>query len=580
MTPQVWQELCAILREGGIEAGSMPDEAVDLHQHLAQMNGVSADEALEWFARKFEILPLNPVRPNCSTRAENAFRRLAPQGGDPEIERWIPFGTLGPLVLCAHYNPACTELWEIPVELVIPVLIPQSKYVILHRDFMGRLEIQPLEPRPPLVFSAPLPKDGHPASALAWLLQEYPLEGDVRTKLERAKPELAGATVESLRSGTSECALAGGVNLNLSPLHFMRLSEARMLSPGNECKPFGSGADGMIDGEGVGAVLLKPLGKAIADGDYIYGVIKGSSVNAGGKTNGYTVPNPVAQARLVADTLARAGVDPRTISYVEAHGTGTILGDPIEIAGLTRAFQEIAKHPASDRQFCAIGSVKSNLGHCESAAGIAGLVGLASLYRAMSIGQMGTVAPVSGVVSAALPVIAGALTQGLPVPLVLLGFIFALAGVWFISRTGSSETPRAGRATSILLALLSGAGFGGFLILIAQAQHGAVFWPLAVARGASLLVIVIWSLFKRSIRLPPRNALIPIIAAGAMDAGGNLFFLLSAQAGRLDIAGVLSSLYPATTVILALTVLRERLVRSQVIGIALALIAIPLISLS
>lgn len=215
-----------------------------------------------------------------------------------------------------------------------------------------------------------------------------------------------------------------------------------------------------------------------------------------------------------------------------------------------------------------------------AAAGIAGLVGLASLYRAMSIGQMGTVAPVSGVVSAALPVIAGALTQGLPVPLVLLGFIFALAGVWFISRTGSSETPRAGRATSILLALLSGAGFGGFLILIAQAQHGAVFWPLAAARGASLLVIVIWSLFKRSIQLPPRNALIPIIAAGAMDAGGNLFFLLSAQAGRLDIAGVLSSLYPATTVILALTVLRERLVRSQVAGIVLALIAIPLISLS
>ena len=215
-----------------------------------------------------------------------------------------------------------------------------------------------------------------------------------------------------------------------------------------------------------------------------------------------------------------------------------------------------------------------------AAAGIAGLVGLASLYRAMSIGQMGTVAPVSGVVSAALQVIAGTLTQGLPVPLVLLGFIFALAGVWFISRTGSSETPRAGRTTSILLALLSGVGFGGFLILIAQAQHGAVFWPLAASRGASLLVIVIWSLFKRSIQLPPRNALIPIIAAGAMDAGGNLFFLLSAQAGRLDIAGVLSSLYPATTVILALTVLHERLVRSQVVGIALALIAIPLISLS
>jgi drug/metabolite transporter (DMT)-like permease len=214
-----------------------------------------------------------------------------------------------------------------------------------------------------------------------------------------------------------------------------------------------------------------------------------------------------------------------------------------------------------------------------AAAGIAGLVGLASLYRAMSLGQMGTVAPVSGVVSAALPVIAGALTQGLPAPLVLLGFVFALTGVWFISRSGSAASQGADRTTSILLALVSGAGFGGFLILIAQAQNGAVFWPLAVARAASLLVVLVWLLFKRSIQLPPRNAIIPIIAAGTMDAGGNLFFLLSAQSGRLDIAGVLSSLYPATTVILALTILRERLIRSQFVGIALALIAIPMISL-
>jgi type II secretory ATPase GspE/PulE/Tfp pilus assembly ATPase PilB-like protein len=200
MTPQAWQELCAVLKEGGIEPGPMPEESLDLHQHLAQVNGVSADEALEWLARQFGILPFNPVRANCSTRAENVFRRLAPQPGDPEMEPWIPFGTLGPLVLCAHYNPACTQLWEVPVELIIPVLIPQSKYEILRRDFMGRLEIQPLESRPPLVFSGPLPKDGRPESALGWLLQEYPLESDIRSKLERSKGELAGITAETLSS--------------------------------------------------------------------------------------------------------------------------------------------------------------------------------------------------------------------------------------------------------------------------------------------------------------------------------------------------------------------------------------------
>ncbi|MES2263777.1 MAG: ACP S-malonyltransferase [Pseudomonadota bacterium] len=175
--------------------------------------------------------------------------------------------------------------------------------------------------------------------------------------------------LESLYTGSSECALAGGVNLIVDPSHYLDLSAMNMLSAGAQCRPFGQHADGFVDGEGVGAVLLKPLQQAIADGDHIYGVIKGSMVNAGGKTNGYTVPNPAAQAQLVGDALRRAGVDARSVSYLEAHGTGTALGDPIEIAGLDRAFRA---HTA-DRQFCAIGSAKANIGHCESAAGIAGL---------------------------------------------------------------------------------------------------------------------------------------------------------------------------------------------------------------
>lgn len=187
--------------------------------------------------------------------------------------------------------------------------------------------------------------------------------------------------LESLYSGTSECAIAGGVNLIVDPFHYIRLSGATMLSAGDRCKSFGDQADGFVDGEGVGAIVLKPLQKAIADGDHIYGVIKGSMLNAGGKTNGYTVPNPIAQSQVIHEALQRAGVDARAVSYIEAHGTGTALGDPIEIAGLTRAFGQHTK----DKQFCAIGSAKSNIGHTESAAGIAGLT---KILLQMKYGQI------------------------------------------------------------------------------------------------------------------------------------------------------------------------------------------------
>ncbi|GFE86020.1 SDR family NAD(P)-dependent oxidoreductase [Steroidobacter agaridevorans] len=175
--------------------------------------------------------------------------------------------------------------------------------------------------------------------------------------------------LESIYSGSSECAIAGGVNLIIDPVHYLELSALTMLSAGQQCKSFGNEADGFVDAEGVGAIVLKPLSKAERDGDHIYGVIKGSALNAGGKTNGYTVPNPQAQSAVISKALRRANIAASDISYVEAHGTGTALGDPIEIAGLTRAFEQSTR----DKQFCAIGSLKSNIGHCESAAGIAGL---------------------------------------------------------------------------------------------------------------------------------------------------------------------------------------------------------------
>jgi FkbH-like protein len=174
---------------------------------------------------------------------------------------------------------------------------------------------------------------------------------------------------ESIKREESEIAIAGGVNASLHPQKYFQLSMGKFASSDGRCRSFGEGGDGYVPGEGVGAVLLKPLNRAIEEGDIIYGVIKGSSINAGGKTSGYTVPNPNAQAQLIGTALKKAQINPRTLSYVEAHGTGTSLGDPIEITGLMKAYQTYT----TDKQYCPIGSVKSNIGHLESAAGIAGL---------------------------------------------------------------------------------------------------------------------------------------------------------------------------------------------------------------
>ncbi|MEV0637360.1 amino acid adenylation domain-containing protein [Streptomyces sp. NPDC050619] len=193
---------------------------------------------------------------------------------------------------------------------------------------------------------------------------------------------------ESLRTGGCSVAVAGGVNLILHESHLRTLSDNGMTSPGDRCRAFGKGADGFVDGEGVGAVLLKPLRRAIADGDRIYGVIRASAMNSGGKTGGYTVPSPQAQAEVIRASLRGAGIDPRTIGCVEAHGTGTPLGDPIEISGLREAFRErIDDELAQGVERCAVGSLKSNIGHLESAAGIAGLTKMLMQLR------YGTVAP-------------------------------------------------------------------------------------------------------------------------------------------------------------------------------------------
>lgn len=172
---------------------------------------------------------------------------------------------------------------------------------------------------------------------------------------------------EELQKGELEAAIAGGVNVTIHPYKYLSLSQGRFAASDGRCRSFGQGGDGYVPGEGVGAILLKPLDSALRDGDQIYGVIRSSAVNHGGKTNGYTVPNPGAQADLILDALKKAKINPETLGYLETHGTGTSLGDPIEVAGLSRAFEGFT----GKKRFCSIGSVKSNIGHLEAAAGIA-----------------------------------------------------------------------------------------------------------------------------------------------------------------------------------------------------------------
>ncbi|MEJ2693979.1 MAG: SDR family NAD(P)-dependent oxidoreductase, partial [Candidatus Thiodiazotropha sp.] len=175
---------------------------------------------------------------------------------------------------------------------------------------------------------------------------------------------------ESIRRGECEMALAGGVMLMTRPDSYVLLSRMGMLSPQGKCRAFDAGADGFVPGEGVGVTLLKPLARALADGDPIYGVIKASGINQDGKTAGITAPSAASQAELERYVYDRFAIDPATISYVEAHGTGTKLGDPIEFEALKSVFERYTDR----RQFCAIGSVKGNLGHTGAAAGVAGLI--------------------------------------------------------------------------------------------------------------------------------------------------------------------------------------------------------------
>src|SRR5678815_4698730 len=178
------------------------------------------------------------------------------------------------------------------------------------------------------------------------------------------------AACEHIRAGRGDTALAGGVTVMITPGGFIGFSQASMLSPEGKCKAFDAAANGFVRGEGAGMVLLKRLSQAIADGDPIHGIIVGTALNQDGHTNGISLPSREAQARLVHEACVDAGIPPSRIGFVEAHGTGTAVGDPIEANALGEAL--CADRPAESPLL--IGSVKTNLGHLETAAGLAGLV--------------------------------------------------------------------------------------------------------------------------------------------------------------------------------------------------------------
>lgn len=207
------------------------------------------------------------------------------------------------------------------------------------------------------------------ANRLSYLLDLHGPSMAVDTACSSALVALHLA-VTSLRSRESDAALAGGVNLILGPETTIAFSNAHMLSPDGQCRPFDASANGYVRGEGCGIVVLKRLTDAIQAGDRIFAVIRGTAVNQDGRTSGITAPNSVSQQAAIRAALSSAGISPEAVSYLEAHGTGTPLGDPIEVQALAKIFRKTSAAAPP----CYMGSVKGNIGHLETAAGIAGLI--------------------------------------------------------------------------------------------------------------------------------------------------------------------------------------------------------------
>jgi drug/metabolite transporter (DMT)-like permease len=209
-------------------------------------------------------------------------------------------------------------------------------------------------------------------------------------------------------------------------------------------------------------------------------------------------------------------------------------------------------------------------------AGVFGVLGLVGLYKGLAQGRMGLVAPLSAVVTALVPLLFSLVVEGFPGWLRMTGFVIAVAAVWFLSSPEGSARINAGE---LRLSLFAGLGFGLFFIFMDQASSQVVLWPLVAARAAAILVMTVLLTATRQLAAPPAGQLSFIVLAGILDATGNAAFGMAAHLGRLDIAAILASLYPASTVLLAWLVFKERLGRQQWVGVVTAGVALILIAL-
>jgi drug/metabolite transporter (DMT)-like permease len=212
-------------------------------------------------------------------------------------------------------------------------------------------------------------------------------------------------------------------------------------------------------------------------------------------------------------------------------------------------------------------------------AGAIGTTGLLLLFHAMERGKMSIATPVSALMAATLPVVAGTLLAGFPGWLTLLGFILALSAIWLISREEGNHNNILAHINELCLPLLAGIGFGTYFIMIHEAAQQSTYWTMLASRIGGVLVMVVFMLTRRKNWQVLRGAWPLIALNGFLDITANGFYILASQTGRLDVVAVLSSLYPAATVLLAAILLKERVARSQAIGISLALIAIVFLTI-
>lgn len=212
-------------------------------------------------------------------------------------------------------------------------------------------------------------------------------------------------------------------------------------------------------------------------------------------------------------------------------------------------------------------------------AGSMGVLGLLLFFLAMAKGQMSVAAPVSALTAAILPVIVGSLLEGFPGGLTFIGFALALTAIWFISQPDGGPKSLRLRLADLSLPLIAGISFGVYLILIHRGSQNGLFWPMVSSRLAGVVTMMIYTLVTRQPFLPPKSVWPLLILNGVLDVSGNGLYILAGQAGRMDVAAVLASLYPASTVLLAGLFLHERLSRLQLAGILAALAAIVLMTI-